>query len=168
MNAGLLLARIVFGSLMAAHGSQKLFGWFGGHGLDGTGGFLESIGFRPGRLFATLAAGTELASGVLLAVGLLTPVASALMIAVMVVAIVTVHGRALLATSNGLELPLLYAVIAATVALAGPGAYSLDAALGLTGLWTPTVSLALIGLGVLAGVGNLAVRRPAGPAHANA
>ena len=59
MDAGLLLARVVFGLLMAAHGTQKLFGWFGGYGLAGTGGFFESLGFRPGRLFAAAAGGTE-------------------------------------------------------------------------------------------------------------
>ena len=58
MDAGLLLARVVFGLLMAAHGSQKLFGWFGGYGLAGTGGFFEQLGFRPGKLFAGAAAGT--------------------------------------------------------------------------------------------------------------
>ena len=63
MDAGLLLARLTLGLLMAAHGSQKLFGWFGGYGLTGTAGFFEALGFRPGRLFAALAAGTEVAAG---------------------------------------------------------------------------------------------------------
>ena len=62
MDAGLLLARLTLGLLMAAHGSQKLFGWFGGYGLTGAAGFFESLGFRPGRLFAALAAGTEVAA----------------------------------------------------------------------------------------------------------
>ena len=60
MDTGLLLARVVFGVLMAAHGSQKLFGWFGGYGIAGTAGFFESLGFRPGRLFATAAAVSEI------------------------------------------------------------------------------------------------------------
>ena len=59
MDAGLLLARMVLGLLMAAHGAQKLFGWFGGYGLAGTGGFFESLGFRPGRFFAAAAGFTE-------------------------------------------------------------------------------------------------------------
>jgi putative oxidoreductase len=93
MDAGLLVVRLVFGSLMAAHGAQKLFGWFGGHGLAGVAGFFESLGFRPGRLFAWAAAVTEIVSGVLVALGLLGPVGPALMVAVMIVAAVTVHWR---------------------------------------------------------------------------
>jgi putative oxidoreductase len=80
MDAGLLLARLAIGLLMAAHGSQKLLGWFGGYGLDGTGGFFEAIGFRPGRLFAAAAAVSEVGGGVLLAIGLFEPVAAALIV----------------------------------------------------------------------------------------
>src|SRR3989442_5399065 len=69
MAIGLLLVRLVFGGLMAAHGSQKLFGWFGGYGLIGTGTFFEQLGFRPGRLFAAAAGLTEVLGGVLVAVG---------------------------------------------------------------------------------------------------
>ena len=74
MNTGLLLARLVFGALMAVHGSQKLFGWFGGYGLSGTGTFFETLGFRPGRLFALADGVAEFGGGLLLAVGLLVPV----------------------------------------------------------------------------------------------
>ena len=69
MAIGLLLIRLVFGVLMAAHGSQKLFGWFAGYGLTGTGTFFEQLGFRPGRLFAAAAGWTEVLGGVLVAVG---------------------------------------------------------------------------------------------------
>ena len=69
MAIGLLLIRLVLGVLMAAHGSQKLFAWFGGYGLTGTGTFFEQLGFRPGRLFAAATAWTELLGGVLVAVG---------------------------------------------------------------------------------------------------
>src|SRR5215210_2520105 len=78
---------------MAAHGSQKLLGWFGGYGLAGTGGFFEGLGFRPGRAFAAMAAGTEIVSGVLTALGLFGPVGPALMVSVMIVAAVTVHWK---------------------------------------------------------------------------
>src|SRR5215204_6968662 len=78
ISIGLLLLRIVVGLAMAAHGSQKLFGWFGGHGLAGTGGFFEMIGFRPGRLFAMAAGVTEIASGLLIALGFLGPIGPAL------------------------------------------------------------------------------------------
>ncbi len=162
MDAGLLVARVVVGLLMAAHGSQKLFGWFGGYGLTGTAGFFEALGFRPGRLFATAAAVSEIGSGVLLAAGLFEPFAAAVMVSVMIVAAVSVHWQhGLFATANGIELPLIYGVTAAALALTGPGAYSLDAVLGLASLWTPGVVLAALALGVLAGIGNLSVRKAA-------
>ena len=85
-DAGLLVLRLVLGLYMAAHGAQKLFGWFGGYGLTGTGEFMVQLGFRPGRLFAGVAASTEVASGLLVALGLLGPVGPALMISVMIVA----------------------------------------------------------------------------------
>ncbi|HTL95066.1 MAG TPA: DoxX family protein [Gemmatimonadaceae bacterium] len=159
---GLLVARIVLGLLMTAHGSQKLFGWFGGHGLAATGGMFESLGFRPGKMFATVAAATEFASGILVVLGLLGPIGPALMISVMIVAGASVHLRnGLFAMSNGIEVPLLYATGAAALALTGPGAYSLDAALGLGNLSSPMVAGIALAVGVLGGLGNLMVRRPA-------
>src|SRR3982750_2666778 len=109
MDAGLLLARMVLGLLMAAHGAQKAFGWFGGYGLAGTAGFMESLGFRPGRFFAATASGTEIVGGLLLALGLLGPLGPALIVSVMIVAAVTVHwANGVFSQSNGIELPLLY------------------------------------------------------------
>lgn len=159
---GLLVARIVLGLLMTAHGSQKLFGWFGGHGLAATGGMFESLGFRPGKMFAAVAAATEFASGILVVLGLLGPIGPALMISVMIVAGASVHLRnGLFAMSNGIEVPLLYATGAAALALIGPGAYSLDAALGLGNLSSPVVAGIALAVGILGGLGNLMVRRPA-------
>jgi putative oxidoreductase len=158
MDIGVLLARVVFGALMAAHGSQKLFGWFGGYGIAGTGGFFDSLGFKPGRLFAAAAGFTEVVGGALLALGLLGPLGPAMIIAVMVVAVATVHWQhGLFAQNNGMEVPLLYAVAAAGLALTGFGAYSLDAALGLS--WPQSVIWVALALGLLGGLGNLAIRK---------
>ena len=160
MDAGLLLARMVIGLLFAAHGAQKLFGWFGGYGLAGTGGFFESLGFRPGRFFAAAAGFSEFTGGLLLAIGLLGPLGPAMIIAVMVVAIVTVHWQhGVFAQNNGYELALVYGVTAAAIALVGNGAYSLDAVLGLT--WPAEVVWAALALGVIGGFANLAIRKTA-------
>jgi putative oxidoreductase len=159
-DQGLLLARLVIGLLMAGHGAQKAFGWFGGHGLAGVGAFFEGLGFRPGRLFAAAAAYGELASGLLIVLGLLGPVGPALMLSIMIVAAVTVHWKqGLFVTSNGIEVPLLYAVAAVTLALTGFGRFSIDAALGLTALSSPYVTLLVLLAGVVGGFANLAARR---------
>lgn len=165
MDTGLLLARVVLGLLMAAHGAQKLFGWFGGYGIAGTGGYFESIGFRPGRFFAAAAGSTEFIGGLLVALGLLGPLGPAMIIATMVVAIATVHwAHGVFAQNNGYELPLLYAVVAAALALIGYGAYSIDAAVQLT--WSDSVVWAVLALGVIGGFANLAVRKT-GPVEAH-
>ena len=160
MDAGLFIARLVFGLIMAAHGAQKLFGWFGGYGIAGTGGFFDALGFRPGRLFAIAAGLTEFGGGLLLALGLLGPIGPALVISVMAVAAVSVHWQnGLFATSNGIELPLIYAAGAAALALTGPGRYSLDALLGLASVWTPGLAWSAIAVGIVGAIANLAIRR---------
>jgi putative oxidoreductase len=166
LSVGLLIARLVVGLLIAAHGSQKLFGWFGGHGLQATGEFFGQMGFRPGNLFATTAALGEFVSGLLIASGFLGPIGPALLLAVMIVAAISVHWRnGLFASENGVEVPLLYATAAVGLALAGPGRYSLDAIFGLTPLWTPTLIWGALVVGIVGGVVNLAIRgRPSTPA----
>jgi putative oxidoreductase len=169
MNEGLLLVRLIFGLLMAAHGAQKLFGWFGGYGLAGTAGFFEGLGFRPGRFFAAAASVSELGGGLLLALGLLGPVGPALIVAVMIVAAISVHWpHGVFAQSNGIELPLLYAAAVAALALTGPGRYSLDALLGLSSIWTPALALSVLGLGIVGGVANAALRKTPAPARVGA
>src|SRR5262245_8040580 len=128
VDLGLLLVRVLFGAAIAAHGAQKLFGSFGGHGLKGTGRFFETLGFRPGALFAAMAGLIELAGGLLLVLGLMTPVGAAAVLAAMTVAIVRVHLKnGLFANKSGIEIPFLYAAAVLGIAVAGGGAYSLDA-----------------------------------------
>jgi putative oxidoreductase len=162
LSTGLLLGRLILGTLLAAHGSQKLLGWFGGYGIAGTGGYFESIGFRPGKFFAAAAGLTEIVGGTLLALGLLGPIGPALIITIMIVAAVSVHLKhGVFAMNNGIEVPLLYATGALTLALTGPGLFSIDAALGLDQIWTPELVWGAIALGVVAGLVNLSLRRTA-------
>ena len=163
IGIGLLVGRLVLGLLMAAHGAQKLFGWFGGYGLNATGEFMVQLGFPSGRLFASTAAITEVVSGLLVAFGLLGPIGPALMISVMIVAAITVHWpNGVFAMQNGIELPLLYATGALAMALVGYGPFSLDALLGITPIWTPRVIALVLAVGVVGGISNLLVRRTPG------
>ena len=127
MEFGLLLIRVVVGLALAAHGAQKLFGLFGGHGIAGTGGFFESLGLRPGKPLAALAGLGETCGGLGLAFGWLTPFASALIVATMLVAIWTVHiDKGFFVSNGGYEYPLVNAAVALGVAFTGPGLISLD------------------------------------------
>jgi putative oxidoreductase len=153
MELGLLVLRVVAGLLFAGHGAQKLFGSFGGHGVSGTAGFFESLGLRPGRPHALLAGGAELFGGLLLAFGLLTPLAGAVLIAVMTTAIITVHGKnGIWSANGGFEYNLVLAAIAFAVTAVGPGAWSLDHALSLD-LSGADWALAALGAGLLGGIG---------------
>jgi putative oxidoreductase len=124
---GLLLIRLVVGILFIGHGAQKLFGWFGGYGPKGTGGWMESVGIKPGVAMAVLAGLMELLGGLLLAAGLFTPIAAVLITLTMLGAIIKVHGKnGIWVTANGYEYPLVLIAVAIGIALIGPGAYSLD------------------------------------------
>lgn len=129
-DAGLLALRIGVGGALIAHGAQKLFGFFGGHGLDGTGAFFDSIGFRPGKLNALAAGLGEAGGGLLLAAGLATPAAGAAAAGTMVVASSMHRDKGFFAQDGGYEYPAVLGLVAASLALGGPGQLSLDAALG--------------------------------------
>jgi putative oxidoreductase len=129
-GVGALALRIPVGIIFAAHGAQKLFGWFGGHGLEGTGQIFASVGLTPGYWMALLAGSAEFFGGLALVISLLIRPAAAALAATMLVAILAVHwGKGLFASSGGYEYAL--ALLAASVALlfSGAGRYSLDGAL---------------------------------------
>ena len=158
MDIGLLILRSVVGLSLAAHGAQKLFGWFGGYGLDGTGQFMETLGFHPGRHHAALAGLTETGGGVLLALGLLTPLGAALVASVMLVATITVHLKnGFFAGGGGYEYNLVLAAAAVSLAFSGPGLLSIDALLGYSfsgALW----GMGAIVVAVVGALGQLAQR----------
>ncbi|WKA56612.1 DoxX family protein [Planococcus shixiaomingii] len=130
MDTGLLIIRLVIGLLFAAHGAQKLFGWFGGYGLAGTGGWMDSLGLKPGKTMALIAGLSELIGGLLLVIGFLTPLAALLIAGTMVMAIVKVHlPNGLWSTANGYEYNLVILAVVIGLALTGPGQYAVDALL---------------------------------------
>lgn len=158
MAVGLLVIRLVVGLTLASHGAQKLLGWFGGGGIEGTAGSFEQMGFRPGRFYAALAGMGELTGGLLLAAGLATPAAVAVVIAVMLVAVLGVHARnGFFAHSGGFEYAMVIGVIAAALSATGHGALSLDALLGLD--WSgPGWTASAVVAGIVGGVVPLTLR----------
>lgn len=126
LDAGLLIIRLVVGLTLMGHGAQKLFGWFGGYGPKGTGGWMESIGMKPGVAMAVLAGLAELVGGLLFAAGLWLPVAAVLIAGTMLVAIVKVHGpNGYWTDKGGYEYNLLLIAVAVALALTGPGLYAI-------------------------------------------
>jgi putative oxidoreductase len=149
VDAGLLVLRVLVGVTFSLHGFQKLFGWFGGGGLAGTSRWFASLGFGDGRAATLLAGGSEVAGGLGLALGLLTPVAAAAMIGTMTTAaLVNNAEHGFWSAAKGWELNGYLIVVAWAVATTGPGRVSLDHALGLVG-WSGVVpGLLALGLGV--------------------
>lgn len=150
MNSGLLIIRVMIGGLLVGHGTQKLFGWFGGGGLEGTSRFFRSVGYRKPRAMAALAGFSEAAGGAMIAIGFATPLAAAAIIGVMMNAIVAVHlPKGPWNPNGGYEYPLVLATVSWGLAWAGAGRYSVDGLLG----WHPNGALAALAslvLGVVA------------------
>ena len=156
-DLGLLILRLTVGGLLAGHGSQKLFGLFQGHGVKGTGGWFESMGLRPGQLWAVAAGTGEFGGGVLTALGLFHPLGPIATLAPMSVAWFRVHwGKPIWVTSGGAELPATNLAIALTLAMTGPGRYSLDRVWGIR---MPAALAAMAAAAVAAGT-MIAVSQP--------
>ena len=156
-DLALLGLRLVIGGLIAGHVAQKLFGVLGGYGIPGTAGWLESMGLKPGKVWAYMAGGSEFGSGVLTVLGLVHPLGPLAIFGPMVTAWITAHaGKPIWATAGGAELPLVNLAAATTLAVVGPGRYSLDEALGIE---IPTPVIGLFAAGVVGGiVGSMLLR----------
>jgi len=148
MDLGLLIIRIVLGAFVAAHGIQKLTHLWGGGGLDASAAEFRADGFRGGRVTAVLAGGTQVAAGLAMIGGLLTPAASAGILGVMATATGVKLRAGFWSQDGGFEYPLFLAALAVATAWTGPGRYSLDRLAGLTGSWTAAVSAAATVLGI--------------------
>jgi putative oxidoreductase len=161
---GLLILRLVIGLTVAGHGAQKLFGWFGGPGMSKWTQSVERLRIRPAQPWAWVAALSEFGGGLLLALGLLSPLGSLAIVGTMLVAIATVHlSKGFWVAKGGYEFNLAIIGGAVALALTGPGAYSLDNALGLH---LPEPAILIIGtIAVIVGVTiTLASRKQAEPA----
>jgi putative oxidoreductase len=149
MKLGALALRGVVGGLFIGHGTQKLFGWFGGHELEGTGGLFETLGLRPGKRHATAAGVAEAGGGALLVFGAFTPLAASVLIATMITAIRKVHAKAgPWASEGGYEYNLVLILAIAGLVDHGPGPLSFDQA-RLPRAHGPALALASVGAGVL-------------------
>ena len=161
VSYGLLVIRVVLGGTMAVHGSQKLFGWFGGPGPRGTAGFLSELGFGFAPFLAIVVGMSELGGGLLLALGLFTPFAAFLVAAVMVTAVASVHWKkGFFATSGGYEFNLLIYAVSVGLAGTGPGRFSIDSATGwigsISGLWW---GVGVLGASLIAGLAPVELGR---------
>ncbi|MFG2388816.1 DoxX family protein [Streptomyces lavendulae] len=158
-DAGLLLLRVVLGLTVAAHGVQKLFGWFDGGGITGTGQFFTASGYPAGETMAVVAGLTETLGGLALAVGLLTPLAGAAVLGTMINA-AAVHGPGAFFAPKGMEYELLLAVAAAALTLSGPGRFAVDRLLPVPALRDHRLALGAqaLALGVVLAAVTLLVR----------
>jgi len=160
-DLGMLLLRLVVGAIMFGHGAQKLFGWFGGYGLAGTGGFFQNqLRLRPGKFWALLAGVSEAGGGLLFALGLLNPLGPVAITAAMLIAIMLVHWPRFWAQDSGIEYMLVLIAASLAGAITGPGAWSLDATLGIS-LPMPAALIATLGLAIVGVLATLWSRPPA-------
>jgi len=152
-DIGLLSLRLATGGLLMGHGAQKLFGSFGGPGLEGTAAWLESIGMRPGKRWAPMAGGGEFVGGLLTTLGLFNPVGPIMLLGPMTTAIHRAHwGKPIWVTAGGAELPVTNIAVAAALIFAGPGAFSLDHILGIhLSKWKIALFIAATAGGIAAG-----------------
>jgi putative oxidoreductase len=170
MDLALLVLRLVVGLAFAAHGAQKLFGAFGGHGIEGTAGFFEQIGLRPGKVHAWAAATAEFFGGVAIALGIVTPIAAAALIGVMTAAVLTVHLKnGFFNTNQGYEFNLILAAALFALSGVGAGAWSLDDALNID-MTGAAWALGALGVGIVGGLaavigGRLVSRERGGHEH---
>jgi len=156
-DVGLLLLRLALGLTMAAHGAQKLFGWFGGRGIEGTGKFFASVGYGSGEVMAVVAGMSEILGGLGVVLGLLTPLAGAAVVGVMVNAIAVKWDGGFFAPL-GMEFELLLAMVAITLILVGPGRYALDRFLPVTRSFRPTHGLLALVIAAVTAGGVLLMR----------
>ncbi|MFE2954466.1 DoxX family protein [Embleya sp. NPDC059267] len=147
-DLGLVLLRVVVGLTMAAHGSQKLFGWFDGAGLDGTGQFFTMSGYPSGKAMATVAGLTETFGGLALVIGLCTPLAAAAIVGTMINAVAVKWDGGFFAP-NGVEYELLLTSAAAALALTGPGRLAVDRFLPVLRAHRLAYGIAAVAIGVV-------------------
>jgi putative oxidoreductase len=165
MSIAFLIVRLILGLSFMAHGTQKLFGWFGGGGITGTGDFFEGLGYRPGKAFAAMAAFTETIGGFLTLLGAGGALGPVLIVIVMLVAIGSVHlHKGFFITNGGWELNTAYIAAAIALAFGGNGLYSIDGYLGMRFLTDPVQVGYAFAAAVIVAALNLLSRRRAAPA----
>ncbi len=163
-DPALAVLRVVVGGILAAHGAQKVFGWWGGPGWRGWQGAMQRMGLRPAAAWAAVSAGTELLGGLALVVGLLTPLAAAALTAQLAVIIVRAHwSRGLWNRDGGIEFPLSLAAGVVAILLAGPGGWALDAALPVEVVYDPPLRWGSLAVALAGAVVALVMRPTAEP-----
>jgi putative oxidoreductase len=161
MDVAFLIVRLIVGLALAAHGAQKLFGWFGGPGLRATAGAFENLGFRPGVIFAWMAGLGEIGGGLLTLLGVGGALGPVLIVLVMIVAVGAVHiSKGFFISNGGWELNAAYVAGALAIAFGGNGAYSLDNELNLSFLTQPRLIWLAFAAAAIVALLNLLARRP--------